>query len=345
MSTAAASTSSAWPSVSVIVTNYNHARFLRRRMESVLSQTLSPFEVIYLDDCSSDNSGEIVAPFCADPRVRCIENERNSGSPFIQINKGVRLARGDLIWVAEADDFADPRFLEALVAVLADNPSVGIAYCQSTQIDENDSVLAAVDYSGFDDAQRWRTGYVASGIEECRKYLLFRNTIPNFSAVVFRRKVFEQIGYADESMRLSGDWFIWIKMLMLSDIAFVAEPLNYYRQHAASVRRQTAIASHMKEVYHVADYCRAHLPFGDAEWDVMLTRIMKFWMRNCLEKGRPGRRLADFVRVCRVARRSDPRFTARLLWCITDLLSFGLAMQARRHLGLGALTRLPAPPA
>lgn len=331
------------PAVSAIVTNYNHGRFLRRRIESVLGQTLSPFEVIYLDDCSIDDSKEVMAPFEADARLRCIENERNSGSPFIQINRGVRLAKAELIWVAEADDYADPRFLESLAPIFAQNPSVGVAYCQSMQIDEDDAGLSIVDYSGFLDAERWDHDYIANGIEECRKYLLFRNTIPNFSAVVFRKKLFEEIGYADESMRLSGDWFIWIKMLMRCDIAYVAKPLNYYRQHTASVRRRTDINSHMQEVYQVADYCQKHLPFSDAEWDVMLTRIMKFWLRNCLDKRASTQRFGQFLRVCEVARRNDPHFFSRLLWCIADRLSFGATLRARRRLGLRALTRLPTP--
>jgi glycosyltransferase involved in cell wall biosynthesis len=332
------------PAVSAIVTNYNHGRFLRRRMESVLGQTLSPLEVIYLDDCSADDSKEVIAPFEADARLRCIENERNSGSPFVQINRGVRLARAELIWVAEADDYADPRFLETLVPIFAQNPSVSVAYCQSMQIDEDGAELSVVDYSGLPDAGRWHRNYVANGLEECRRYLLFRNTIPNFSAVVFRKKIFEEIGYADESMRLSGDWFIWIKMLMRCDIAYVAAPLNYYRQHGASVRRRTDVASHMREVYRVADYCREHLPFSDAEWDVMLTRIMKFWLRNCLDKGAGAKRFGQFLRVCEVARRSDSRFFGRLLWCLADRLSFGATLRARRRLGWGALTRLPNSP-
>ena len=339
------SVGNALPLVSVIVTNYNHGRFLRRRMESILAQTYSRFEVIYIDDGSTDESGEAIAPFRADRRLRCFESERNSGSPFIPLNRGVRMARGELIWVAEADDYADARFLETLVGVVTKHPSVGVAYCQSNEIDENGDFLSTVDYCSLANDERWQTGFVNSGIEECRRYLLYRNTIPNFSAVVFRKDLFEQIGLADETMRLSGDWLVWIKMLALGDIAFVAQPLNYYRQHAAhgaSLRRRVDIVSHATELYRVADYCQNHLPFGETEWDVMLTRIMKFWLRSCLEKRPADRRFGNFMRVCKVARGADPRFLGRLLWCLADRVSFGLTLRARSRLGWGALTCPPS---
>src|ERR1700675_4790198 len=106
------------PKVSVIIPNYNHARFLRQRMESVLGQTFQDFEVILLDDCSTDESQSILREYAADPRVRLEFNEKNSGSTFKQWNKGVRLVRGKYVWMAESDDYAEPQFLEKVVARL-----------------------------------------------------------------------------------------------------------------------------------------------------------------------------------------------------------------------------------
>ena len=98
----------------VIVPNYNHARFLRQRLDSILAQTFQDFELILLDDCSTDESRTILEEYARDPRVRLDFNEVNSGSPFKQWNKGVRFARGKYVWIAESDDYADPRLLEAL---------------------------------------------------------------------------------------------------------------------------------------------------------------------------------------------------------------------------------------
>jgi len=99
------------PTVSVIVPNYNHARYLRRRVDSILAQTYSDFELILLDDCSTDHSREILASYRDNPKVRVEFNAKNSGTPFKQWNKGVQMARGRYIWIAESDDYADFRFL------------------------------------------------------------------------------------------------------------------------------------------------------------------------------------------------------------------------------------------
>jgi glycosyltransferase involved in cell wall biosynthesis len=82
------------PKVSIIVPNYNHARFLRQGLDSILHQTFQDFELILLDDCSMDNSRAILAEYRWDPRIQMQFNEENSGSTFKQWNKGVKLARG-----------------------------------------------------------------------------------------------------------------------------------------------------------------------------------------------------------------------------------------------------------
>jgi glycosyltransferase involved in cell wall biosynthesis len=114
-------------------------RFLRRRIESVLCQTYQDFELILLDDCSSDESRSLLSEYAGDPRVRIEFNEVNSGSPFKQWNKGVRLARGQYVWIAESDDYADKRLLERLVAQLFRSQELysPIADCLESKTCEN----------------------------------------------------------------------------------------------------------------------------------------------------------------------------------------------------------------
>src|ERR1700740_1180691 len=116
------------PTVSVVVPNYNHGRFLRQRIDSILGQTFQDFELILVDGCSTDNSRPILSSYAGDPRVRIELNSANSGSPFKQWNKGVRLARGEYVWIAESDDYAEASFLERLIAVLDSDPMVLLAY-------------------------------------------------------------------------------------------------------------------------------------------------------------------------------------------------------------------------
>src|SRR5260370_24418527 len=113
--------------VSIIVPNYNHGRFLRRRIETILTQTFQDLELILLDDCSTDDSRTILKHYASSPCVRIEFNEVNSGSAFKQWNKGVRLATGKYVWIAESDHYADPQFLERLVPLLASHPQLILA--------------------------------------------------------------------------------------------------------------------------------------------------------------------------------------------------------------------------
>jgi glycosyltransferase involved in cell wall biosynthesis len=225
--------------VSVLVPSYNHARFLRRRLESILAQTYGDFEVLLLDDGSTDGSVAILEEYLAPPRVRLHASSTNSGVPATQWNRGVAMAAGDYVWIAESDDWADPRFLELLVPVLDRHPGVGLVHCPFQRVDEEDRVEDFGDIWWRDlDAERWRRDFVAPGREEL-KYLRRWNVISNVSGVVFRRRVFLDVGGADETYRLAADWQLWIKMLLVCDVGFVATPLNYWRWHSHSVRERS----------------------------------------------------------------------------------------------------------
>lgn len=131
------------PKVSVIVPNYNHGRFLERRFASICDQTFKDFAVVFVDDPSVDESRKVYHRFAADdPKFQGLFHERNSGNVLVQWNRGVRVARGEYVWIAEADDIAEPGLLERLVAVLSANPSVGLAYCPSWMIGENNLPLS-----------------------------------------------------------------------------------------------------------------------------------------------------------------------------------------------------------
>lgn len=244
--------SKAPPQVSIIVPNYNHARFLPQRVDSVFGQTFKDVEVIILDDASTDNSREVIQKYTANSRVQVSFNTDNSGSPFAQWNKGVRIARGKYVWIAESDDWADSRLLEILVGRLESDPLAVLAYCQSNLIDENGQVKFVMEVSreGMN-PMRWRSDHVNEGRQECRQYMVLANTIANASAVVFRRDAYQKIGGADESYQINGDWLTWARMIMLGRVIFVAQPLNYYRLHDQVARRRHGVAMSLTETYRV----------------------------------------------------------------------------------------------
>ena len=129
------------PRVTVVTPNYNHARYLPQRLDSILNQTFRDFELIILDNASTDNSREVIESYTKDPRVRTIFNAENNGSTFKQWNLGLKHANGEYIWFAEADDYADPTLLKILVDRLDRHASVGLAYCQSWAIDADGNLL------------------------------------------------------------------------------------------------------------------------------------------------------------------------------------------------------------
>lgn len=226
--------------VSVIVPNYNHAQFLPQRMESILGQTFQDFELILLDDCSTDESRSILDKYRGDPRVRIVFNKSNSGNTFKQWNKGTRLAHGEYVWIAESDDYAEERLLERLVDVLDKEPEVVFAYCRSWRVTKDGRRDGFADWYLADvDPYRWTTDFCADGREECRKHFVHTNSVPNASAVVFRKSIYERVGGADERLIFCGDWKLWVSMAFEGRIAYLGEPLNYYREHDATVRRKT----------------------------------------------------------------------------------------------------------
>ena len=227
------------PLVSVIIPSYNHEKFLKERIDSVLNQTFQDFELIILDDLSPDNSREIIESYRAHPKVsQIIYNEKNSGSTFFQWNKAVlSLAKGEFIWIAESDDVADPKFLEALVPMLQQNSEVVLAYSQSAKMDSEGKITGSWSEWTQDlvEGNYFNDSFQMNGQEYIEKFLIHKNTIQNASAVLFRRKTYAEIGGAVVDMKTNGDWDLWLKFLLLGNVYFHNQMLNKFRYHSTSV--------------------------------------------------------------------------------------------------------------
>lgn len=282
-------------SISVIVPGYNHARYLPKRLASVFEQTWPADEVILLDDASTDDSRDILRGYENRPGVRLAFNERNSGSPFKQWNKGVGLAAGEYVWIAESDDSADVRFLEKMVTVLERNPGVGLVCCQSAIVNEQDETVGSyLERFESVDPTLWQHDFVMEGREFLRRYQVVMNCIPNASGVLFRKSAFLEAGGAAEDMRLAGDWMTWSRMMLRSDVGFVAETLNRYRVH-----ERTARADWMTHQTFPLEYA-AVIRFISAEVDVLpearrkaIDKLRSRWRRA----GR-GVTMGGIVRLC-----------------------------------------------
>ncbi len=217
--------------VSVIIPNYNHAPYLEKRLNSVFNQSYQDFEVILLDDCSTDSSLNTLKKYADHPKVsHCIINEKNSGSPFAQWKKGLELAKGEYVWIAESDDWAELTFLEELLPLL--KKGFDIVYCRSVRVMEEK--ITENDYFWADglDKIRWKKDYVNNGLDEINNYLVYRNTIPNASACLFKNS-FSSMSSKICQMKFCGDWLFWVIILSnkQSKIAYTPSRLNYFRKH------------------------------------------------------------------------------------------------------------------
>ena len=194
--------------------------------------------MILLDDASQDGSADFLETFTDRPGVRFIRNSQNTGSPFAQWNRGLQEAKGDLIWIAESDDIACPQFLEVLAGVLDQNESVGLAFCRSKRINEEGATLS--DNNQTELKGNFQNDFRVDRGNAVSEYLYFSNSIVSASAVVFRRDIYNAVGPADTSLRLVGDWMQWCKMLLISDMYYVAQPLSGTRIHTKTRRHSTA---------------------------------------------------------------------------------------------------------
>lgn len=216
------------PKVSVIIPNYNYRRYLQERVETVLNQTFQDFEIILLDDCSTDGSQELLREYAKNPKVtHYVENDMNTGSPFKQWQRGLELASGEYVWIAESDDFADCHFLEYTVMALDENTSAAFVATCSQFVDENDkNIDADWDWVPLDGCMSL---YPA---KKYIRYLLFwDNTVYNASMVLLRKKAYLAADKRFADMRFSGDWMLWIDMLKHGDVIKINRRLSFFRQH------------------------------------------------------------------------------------------------------------------
>ena len=235
--------------VTVVIPNYNYKCFLKERIDSILFQTYPVKEIIFLDDCSSDGSVEYIEEIISKNQtgieMSFVKNERNSGSVFAQWQKAFELAKNDYIWIAEADDSCNKRFLETVMKGF-DDEDVVISYCESLTIDENNNLLMKNLRPWIDifKTGKWDQDYVNDGNREVAEAMCIHNTIVNVSSAVIRKGDYKEILEEAKTFKLAGDWYTYMNILKNGKIAYFSESLNYHRLQKQGVTLST---SHEKE--------------------------------------------------------------------------------------------------
>ena len=252
--------------VSIIVPNYNHFLFLEKRLDSIFNQTYQNFEVILLDDASSDNSLDILERYRNHPKVpHFIVNEKNSGSPFKQWQKGLELAQGKFIWIAESDDTCDLNFLESQVNCV-DNADVAVAKTLAFNEGsiENEVMHPVFKFSNKEDA-------------------LLRCPILNVSTVLFKAKLIHN--FKDQeytNFKVIGDRVFYFEYFRHANIVFNTATLSYFRQSDMNIsklknRNLTYYKHYFKEHCRFIFYAKQIDP--TIERDVVNAYLHRFYSR------------------------------------------------------------------
>lgn len=209
--------------VSVIVPTYNTIGYLPAAIESILNQTFEDFEILLVNDGSTDGTAQWVETL-TDPRIRYTE-QNNQGLSAAR-NTGIALAQGRYIALLDADDLWEPTKLEKQVAVLEANPDIGMVH----------SWVWFIDAEGRSTGRIWKTQ--AEGMALSR--LLHRNDVAVLSVLV-RRECFAKTGGFDPTLRSLEDWDLWLRLAVHDAIAVIREPLAYYRQLPGSMSRNCEV--------------------------------------------------------------------------------------------------------
>ena len=221
--------------ISVIIPTYNRANLLPRAIESVLKQTFTNFELIIVDDCSIDNTTEVVKEFLKkDKRIKYIRLNKNSGSAAYPRNIGIQRASGEYIAFLDSDDEWLPEKLEKQIQLFRNSSNnLGFVGCNAIVIDKKSNKIT--------EYKTPQHGYVF-------KELLVNDFILNPSSILIKKKVFNKIGFFDENLKIGEDWDMWIRIAQWYEFDFVPQPLFKYYSHDNNITKITTLKEKEKNI-------------------------------------------------------------------------------------------------
>lgn len=203
--------------VSIIMPAFNAEEYIEQAIQSVLRQTYTDWELIVIDDGSSDNTATILSKLADfDSRILFFENKKNSGASYTR-NRAVEMAKGEWIAFLDSDDLWEPQKLEKQVALCDKYPDMAICYTASAFIDNNGA----------------RYNYIMPAIEKLTYDVLLRKNIMSCSSVMIRTSIMKEIKMPGD--KLHEDYFVWLTALRKHKFAYgINEPLFIYRLHTNS---------------------------------------------------------------------------------------------------------------
>ncbi len=236
------------PAVSVVLPTYNAERYIAAAVESVLDQTFRDFELIVVDDGSSDSTPGVLARF--GQRIRRLV--QGNGGVARARNAGIQASRGRWIAFLDADDTWSPALLDRQLAALRATPAKRAVYSAMTIVDDELRPLAV------------RRG--ASHDSSLQALLTRGNVVMACSNVVCETAVLHDLGGFDPSLSQCADWDMWVRVATRTDFAYVDEPLVNYRRHGANMSRDPRLLERDSVRVLVKGFALTELPPPLREW-------------------------------------------------------------------------------
>ncbi len=250
----------AMPYVSVVMPCFNHDRFVGESIQSILNQSHSQLQLIIVDDCSSDDSRQVILDFAKrDPRVTVVFHDRNRGASRSR-NDGIRMAEGDFIAFCDADDLWLPNKLAVQLDQLHQHAGYGVAYCDATIVDETGRPVGSQRFSQMFPPPANPSGSLFAD-------LCLRNFI-NTQTVMIRKDCLAHGDLFDEKIKWVEDWWCWISLSRRHLFYYSTQPLAMYRVHTQSTcvtQRAGYDANRYKVLRRVMKRCPELSPRAKAE--------------------------------------------------------------------------------
>lgn len=265
--------------ISVVIPNYNYEKFMYQRLYTVLNQNYKLHEILILDDCSKDNSRELIEKIEKKLKkyvnINHIFNEANSGTAFKQWKKGFENVTGDYVWIAEADDYCKNSLIKTLVKPIIKDDKILISYADTSFIDTNGFKIMKTVKPELDIMKtgHWNKSYVNNGIDEIENYSFLNCTLANVSSCIIKNKDYSKYLKESTEYKQAGDWVFYVNVIKEGKIAYTNKVLNYYRVHGNNVSSTMNRKKHIDEIEKIHSKFIKEFNLGEFQKNEMKKRI------------------------------------------------------------------------
>jgi glycosyltransferase involved in cell wall biosynthesis len=237
------------PLVSIVFTSYNHKEYLKQAIDSLINQSYTNYELIIVDDCSTDGSQEILLQYEYLEKVNLKLQNTNSGSYVKASNFGASFAKGEYLLFAQCDDFAHPEQIEMLVKAAILSPKIGVVWSRSNMVNK-EGIVFEDDFKGREKkfTDQCKNDVLISGAE-MRRYLSYSCVLPNLSAALIKKELYELVGGLSEKYQVASDWAFWLSLSEVTDFYYLSKPLNNFRQHETTIRSKVKVERQIIEIF------------------------------------------------------------------------------------------------